>query len=315
MTYSQYSNVLALDYNSMTGGDPVSTSGKVNTVLGTGHGSTGYGQTAVGNVSVGGHVAASDWGNLISAVNVCGGQQNSSLATMTTTYSGNVITAQSNLVTNLTTIYNNRLNAATQGGTLNNIKTITGVNWFNNATFVHTVSFANADAARYFFNAGGTLGLLCSHAVGPATPIEIQLNTLATNVGGVVLAAPSSGTANIGGTVFNGITQIGGSGSPTIYPNNGYYSLSSISYVPAFAESLSDAYHTSTISVNVKSNGTQGLNGDTGNIVYLQTIWSVTPNTLVQGDTTVSLTVHYPSVLHLANTWGTVAVANSAVAT
>ena len=58
MSYAQYGTVQALDFNTLVGGDPVTSSGTLNTVWATGGTTAGYGQTAVANVSAGNTIAS-----------------------------------------------------------------------------------------------------------------------------------------------------------------------------------------------------------------------------------------------------------------
>jgi hypothetical protein len=182
-------------------------------------------------------------------------------------------------------------------------------------TFTHTVTFANGDAARYFFNSGGQLKLTCSHANSTAG-INLLFNNLTSNVGTVVMSAPTSGAVTISGTSFNGITKIGGGGStPTISTNSGYYAMTT-SNANVFTQTASTGptgYLSTFIRVVAKSNGTQGSNGDTGSVVTLYTIWDEVPDGLTVGTgSTVTVTAQAPETTYLANSWGTITVAGSA---
>ena len=87
----------------------------------------------------------------------------------------------------------------------------TASTWSSIATWTHTVTFANGNAARYFFNSGGQLKVTCSHPSG--TGINLLLNGLASNIGTVVMSAPTSGSITIASTSYNGITKVGGGGN------------------------------------------------------------------------------------------------------
>jgi hypothetical protein len=191
---------------------------------------------------------------------------------------------------------------------------IRGTTWSTALTFTHTATFANGDAARYFFNSGGQLKMTVSHA-NNAAGINLLFNNLASNVGTVVLSAPSSGTANVVGTTYNGITKVGGGGnSPTISQNNGYYALTS-SNANVFTQTAStgpSGYLSSFIRFIVRSNGTQGSNGDAGSVITISTVWDEVPDGLVVGTgSTTTLTVTPPEVTNIANTWGNIALAGS----
>jgi hypothetical protein len=313
MAYAQYGNIAAADYNALVGGNPVTSNGALNTVWATGGTTAGYGQTAVGNVTVGTQVYAADWANLVNKTANCASHQGTSITTVTAPSAGNTITYLSAIPTNLTTIYAPRLNAATQGSTLVNTATL-GTTWTSAATFTHTVTFANGNAARYFFNAGGQLKVTCAHANSTAG-INLLFNNLATNIGTVVLSAPTTGSITISSVSFNGVTKIGGAGNaPTILPNNGYFALttSNANIFTQLASTGPAGYLSTFIRIIAKSNGTQGVNGDAGSIITIYTVWDEVPDGLTVGTgSATTVTVQAPETTYLANTWGTITVAGT----
>jgi hypothetical protein len=313
MAYAQYGNIAAADYNALVGGNPVTANGYINTVWATGGTTAGYGQTALGNVTVGTQVYAADWANLVNKTANAASHQGTSITTVTAPAAGGTITYLSAIPTNLTTIYAPRLNAATQGSTVANTATL-GTTWTSAATFTHTVTFANGDAARYFFNSGGQLKVTCAHANSTAG-INLLFNNLASNVGTVVLSAPSTGTATISGVSFTGVTKIGGGGNaPTTLPNNGYFALttSNANIFTQLASTGPSGYLSTFIRVIAKSNGTQGVNGDAGSVITLYTVWDEIPDGLTVGTgSSTTVTVQAPETTYLANTWGTITVTGS----
>lgn len=307
MSYAQFGLIEATDFNNLVGGNPVTSSGKLNTVWATGGTNAGYGQTAVANVSVGGTVAASDWANLVNKTSNSASHQGTSITSVTAPSAGGTVTYLSAIPTNLTTIYTSRLNAATQGSTTSNTATYAST-WSSALTFTHTATFANGDAARYFFNSGGQLAITCSHPSG--TGINLLLNNLASNIGTVVLSAPTSGAVTIAGTSYNGITKVGGGGNaPTVSTNSGYYALTTAN-VTAFTQTAStgpSGYLSTFIRVIVKSNGTQGSNGDAGSVITIYTIWDEVPDGLTAAaNSATTLTVRPPETTYLSNTWGAI---------
>jgi hypothetical protein len=180
-------------------------------------------------------------------------------------------------------------------------------------TFTHTVSFANGDAARYFFNSGGQLKVTCSHPNG--TGINLLLNNLASNVGTVTMSSPTSGSITVGGVSYNGITRVGGGGnSPTVSTNSGYYAMTT-SNANVFTQTAStgpSGYLSTFIRVIAKSNGTQGSNGDAGSTITLYTIWDEVPDGLtVSTGSATTVTVAAPETTYLANSWGTITVSGT----
>lgn len=313
MAYAQFDTVQATDFNSLVGGNPTTTANTLNATWATGGGSAGYGQTAVANVSVGANIAAtSQWASLISNTASAAIHQGSSITSVAVPVSGGVVTYLSAIPTNLQTIYSNRLNAALQGSTTTNTVTY-GTTWSNAITFTHTVSFANGDAARYFFNSGGQIKMTVSHPAG--TGINLLLNNLASNVGTVVLSAPTSGTAVISGVTYAGVTKVGGGGnSPTIDSTKGYYGLTTAN-ANVFTQTAStgpSGYLSTFIRFIVKSNGTQGVNADAGNIITIYTVWDEVPNGLVVSSGSVTtLTLTLPESTNIANSWGAISLSGS----
>ena len=313
MSYAQYGTIAAADFNALAGGDPVTSSGTINTVWATGGTTAGYGNPAIANVAVGGTVAATDWANLVNKTANSASHQGSTITSVSAPVAGGTVTYVSAIPTNLTTIYNARSNAASQGSTTAN-SVVSASTWTTAQTFTHTVTFANGNAARYFFNSGGQLKITCAHA-NNAAGINLLLNNLASNVGTVVLSSPSSGTVSISAVTYNGVTKVGGGGNaPTTLPNNGYFALTT-SNANVFSQTAStgpSGYLATNISVLVKSNGTQGVNGDTGSIITIYTIWDEVPDGLTAGTgTTTTVTAQAPEVTYIANTWGTITIAGT----
>lgn len=312
MSYAQYGLIEAVDFNNLVGGNPVTASGKLNTVWATGGTNAGYGQTAVANVSIGTTVAASNWASLVNNTANAATHQGSSITSVTAPASGGTITYLSAIPTNLTTIYTNRLNAASQGSTTSNTATYAST-WAAGITFTHTATFANGDAARYFFNSGGQLAITCSHPSG--TGINLLLNNLASNIGTVVLSSPTSGSITVAGTSYNGVTKVGGGGNaPTISTNTGYYAMT-VSNATVFTQTASTGpagYLATFIRVIAKSNGTQGSNGDAGSIITLYTVWDEIPDGLTAAvGSATTLTVRPPETTNLANTWGAITLSGT----
>jgi hypothetical protein len=313
MSYAQFGTIQASDFNTLVGGDPTATANTLNATWAVGSAAAGYGQTAQANVSVGQTIGASEWANLVNRTANAATHQGSSITSVTAPSAGGSITYLSAIPTNLQTIYTNRRNAATQSSTTSNA-VVSGATWSSLATFTHTATFANGDAARYFFNSGGQLAITVSLA-NTTAGINLLLNQLCTNVGTVVLSSVTSGSATIAGTGYNGITKVGGGGNaPTISTNSGYYNLTT-SNANVFYQTAStgpSGYLSTNINIFMKTNGTVGSNGDVGNVVTIYTVWDEIPNGLTVGTgATTTLTVRPPEVTNLANTWGTISLAGS----
>lgn len=311
MTYQQYGLIQASDYNSFVGATSGETgANKLNTVLGVGNGNAGYGQSTVSNVVIDSIVQASNWATLINTYSSIGNHQQTAITATTTPSAGAKIEILSPISTNLTNIYTNRLNAAAQG-TTSSTSVTNNTTWATAITFTHTVTFSSGDAARYFFNAGGQIALTFSHPTG--TGINPLWNSLCTACGTIVLSSINSGSITVASTSYNGVTKIGGTGTPSVLNANiGYYGLTT-SYQQVFRQLASSGlskYLSSYISVSAKNNGTNlSGNGDNGSVISIQVIFDQVPDggsyVITSSGSTSSVTMRPPSSTYLTNTWGT----------
>lgn len=313
MSYAQNGLIEASDFNGFVGGNPETGANKLNTVWATGGTTAGYGQTAVSQVSGGDTVVATgQWNALVTNTASSASHQGSSITSVTAPTSGGTISYLSAIPTNLSTIYTNRRNAASQGSTIADTAT-RGSSWQNGLTFTHTVTFASGDAARYFFNAGGQIKMTASHPTGSG--INLLFSDLASDTGTVTVSAPNSGTISISGSSYSGITKVGGGGNtPTVDADKGYFGLTTAN-ATAFtqlADSGPSGYLSSFIRYIVKSNGAQGSNGDTGSVITIYSVWDEIPNDLVAtSGSAVTCTVQLPETTYLSASWGTPSISGS----
>ena len=308
MSYAQYNLIEASDYNNLTGGPSSTTANTLNVTWATGTGNAGYGQTAEANVTIGDSVTAAKWANLVNKTANAATHQGTSITSVAAPVSGGSIQFVSAIPTNLETIYGSRLNAQTVGSTTANTAT-RGTPWSTSLTFTHTATFANADAARYFFNSGGSLKMTCSAAV-PGTAIDTLWNQLCSNVGTVVLSAPTSGTITVAGTSYNGVTKVGGGGTtPTIGTNSGFYALTTAN-ANIFYQTASTgpaSYLSSFVNMFAKVDSNSAPT-----VVTIYTVMDEVPDGYsVTAGTAVTMTAQAPETTNLANSWGTITLAGS----
>lgn len=236
MTYSSGGLIQATDFNGFVS----TTSGSnINDVWSTGSGDKGWGQTAVPTVSVGGTVNAADWANLVTTLSKLGTQTNTTITSRSNPSAGQTISILANVATDITSCTTNRGNAASSGTTNTNTSlsgtvtktTATGsgaASW--TITFTSTVTFASANAARYFFNAGGLVKIMYGFGQS-VTDHDPEWNTatgLAGQCGAIYFSGRVNGAAQtISGTSYTGTTRVGGSGGTqtTLATTTGFYSL------------------------------------------------------------------------------------------
>ena len=237
---------------------------------------------------------------------------------------------------NLNVLNSNMFSAAAQGTPTSLTGTCT-TSWKQSCYFDHTITFPTGDNARYFFNAGGQFKLTYSSPVGPTYKIDYIMSQLASDVGTVVVSAPSMAEflpngVKIAGTMYNGITQLGNNTLATIFinPRLGYWGLpssASVNFTSPTTLALEQksrlglsAYLNTNIKVRILSNGTQGSNQDNGNVITIRSIFDEVPdgaagNTTVSSGTTATCTIVPPSTTYLSRSWGTPTITVNFVAT
>jgi hypothetical protein len=270
MTYTSGSLIQAADYNGFVS---TNVGANVNNVWATGSTTSGYGQSALSNVAAAGTVTATQWAGLVNNIQSMASHTGATTTARTAPVAGNTITILSAITSDLTTITANRANAAasgTQYGTFTgNISKTTATGSGSTAwtiTFTHTITWASADAARYFFNAGGIVRWQ-TQKTADTTAADTEWNDLAnTLVGNINITG--GGTATIAGTNYTGTTKVGGTGTPTtLLTATGWYQLltSDTLIYKQFADTA--PYTGSFIQINAKTAGT-------GTQLVLTTVWS-----------------------------------------
>jgi hypothetical protein len=328
MTYISGGLIQAVDYN----GFVATSANNINAVWGTGSGDKGWGQTNIGQVATGGTVTATQWATLVANLAASGSQTNSTLTSRTQPVAGNIIAVLANVATDINTITNNRGNAAASG---TEVGTFTGTTSKTTATgsgqaawtitFTHTVTFASADALRYFFNAGGIVRLKFGKT-STGTDADPDWNDLAGQCGSINLTGRVNAAAQtIAGTSYTGTTRIGGSGGTqtTLTTTTGWYNLTtspttifqlnnaSAPYTPDFIRVTATATSGTVLTLVTTwvDDGSSGA-GTTANITGGTA--TASPSTTITGTAPTTLcTFIPPSTSFLTASWGTPTIAAS----
>lgn len=324
MTYTAGSLIVATDYNGF-----VSTNGaNVNGIWSTGAATAGYGETALSTVSTGATISATEWSTLNSKVSAMASHQGTTITSRTNPVVGDTIAILANMNTDITNITSARGNAAASGaqtttfsGTTSKTSNTGSGSTAWTITFTHTITWASADAARYFFNAGGRIKWETSKT-STGQLADAEWNDLATTLVGdlFITAGGVLSPQTIVGTSYTGTTKSGGTGTPnTLATTTGWYDLST-SDTQLYRQYADTApYAGQYISLNAKTAGT-------GTQLVLTTTWvdpggSVTGSSddISGGTATTGITfgtapatvVTYfpPSSTYLSAAWGTPTVA------
>jgi len=208
MTYSSGSLIVATDYNGFAN----DTAGaNVNGIWATGTTDAGYGQSALGTVSATNTITATQWASLVNTISSIASHQGTTITSRTAPTAGNIINILAALNTDLTNCTTNRGNAVANGtqftgwtGTNSNTAGKSGASW--SITFTNTVTFASANAARYFFNAGGRIKIDVAKSSTGNTG-DPEWNDLATTLCGDIYITGGTSTQTIAGSSYTGTTK------------------------------------------------------------------------------------------------------------
>jgi hypothetical protein len=333
MGYSQTGTITAADYN----GFASSGANNINAIWSTGSGDKGWGQTAIPAVSISGTVTApAYWNSLIANLAQAGSQTGTSMTPRTLPVAGATITALSDIQTNIDTVTTNRGNAISSGteygtftgtGVSKTSATSNGTQGTWTITWTQTVTFGSADAARYFWNAGGIVRLKYGKTSGATggTDIDPDWNSLAGWPGQINLTGRvNSNSQLIAGGTYTGTTRVGGSGgtATTLATTTGWYNLTtspttifklnSTIYSGEYIQTTAAATSSTVLTLvttwfqpAVTTAGTTtNISGGTA---------TTSPSTTITGTApTVLLTYLPPSTAQgLTNTWGTPAIVSN----
>ena len=270
MTYSSGGLIQATDYNGFVS----TTSGaNVNDIWATGATNKGYGQSAMSTVAAAGTITATQWASLVNNIASIGNHTNTTITARTAPVAGNTITVLSAVNTDLTNVTTNRGNAVARGtqyGTFSGTTSKTTATGSGSTawtiTFTHTITWASADAARYFFNAGGMIKWETSKTAD-TTASDTEWNDLANTLVGDIYITGGFATQTIAGQAYTGTTKLTGTGTPTtLLTTTGWYQLltTDTTIYKQFADTA--PYTGSYIQINAKTAGT-------GTQLVLTTTW------------------------------------------
>jgi hypothetical protein len=306
-----------------------------NGLWSTGSGDSGYGQTAIAAVAAGDKVSATTWKNLIDNITKMANHQGTSITSMTNSSSpppappsphdntwlanntlpgtGKTIRIIANntpaiITNNLTALTTNRLNSAATPRSTTNTTLTSSSSWTDSFTATFTVNFPSADAIRYYFNAGGQIGIQSSH---PDTAnINRLISEICSCMGTLWISSPASGTVNIEGSSWTGVKQVGSigtGGGVTLNTGSGFYSLSGSDTI-LITQKGSFSYTGSSNSGNYNTNTFGRISARTsGNTITITLVIDEVPNgAIVSANTTATLILKPPSSTYLSPSWGSI---------
>jgi hypothetical protein len=261
-----------------------------------------------------------------------GSQTNTAITSRSAPTAGQTISVLAAVSTDITNCNTNRANAAAVGSTSTTwtgvVAKTTGTGTGTNAwtiTWTQTVTFASADAARYFFNAGGRIYLTMNKS-STGVDNDPDWNTFIGKVGTISFTG-IAGAKTLAGTSYTGTSRQGGTGGTqtTLSTTTGWFALTAGAAATTIFQLNDDLapYTGDTCIITAAKNA-----GST--VVTFVTTWNSSArsgagqSTNISGGTdtaspfsaygtapTVLCRFVPPSTTYLSNSWGTPTVASS----
>jgi len=312
MSYASGGLIEATDYNNLawggTQGTYTSSPTNIAYVMGVGNGVFGYGQdvSAINTVSAAGTVTATQWSGFLTTLNKALGHQSGSGAQISVDpaiTAGNTITYFGSIATAVGTINTNKALFDSQGSTT----TGSTQSWNPTAAAASALSafqdinvaFSSANAARYFFNAGGQINFVVSATDNAGTSRSQALRDMINSAGGI--------------TAFQNTTNGGRSGSGgTAVTNNtsfGYRDLVFNTPQTIVNMDVAGTYSAHDVQLQLFANDSNTTNGSiTSSVAFRLSLYAAADDAF-GGDVNLTVSVRadivYPETTYLSDAWGT----------
>jgi len=255
MAYQAGDTILDDEYNTFVN-SAVSPYG-YNHFAGTGSGEYGLGQASISTVAAGGTIQASQWNTLFTGMtnianhtNVDTGSGAGVLASTAAVSAGDSIAIKAALITDLAALAAQVALGSPSASALatNAVGSSTNsATWNGTSTIERSVTFANADKMRHFFNAGGKIRIDPSCVTGIDGLKDDVFNDLTTvAIGNLDLGAHATTRSGSGETLTtNGLT-------------NGFHDLTTSYTTLIKLTSDNSGYTSNTLEIQAKLNAAVG---------------------------------------------------------
>ena len=215
MAYTAGDTILDDEYNAFVNNS--SSPFGYNHFAGTGSAAYGLGQSAISTVSAGGTVNASEWNALMTGITNIANHTNDTITSRSAVSSGDTIAILAAVAADLAT-----LAASVAAGSPNATALTTSSakqtsdsssTWYGAHTVEHSVTFANANTMRWFFNAGGKINVAKTRTGnggtgGSATTKDSNWTTLYAALGTIAIGSQASTRSGSGETLTtNGLAN------------------------------------------------------------------------------------------------------------
>jgi hypothetical protein len=181
-----------------------------NHFAGTGAGVYGLGQTPISTVAAGDTILASHWNTLFTGIDNIGNHTNDTLTSRASVSAGDTIAIKSAVEADLATLAASvaagcpNATAVLEGTALQTSDSAT--RWAGSHTVEHSITFANNNDLRHFFNAGGLIRIKTSrvtggHSDGSVSGKDGSMDELLAAVGDIDIGSVSTARGALGETL------------------------------------------------------------------------------------------------------------------
>ena len=268
MAYSAGDSITAAQYNVFVNNS--SSPFGYNHFAGTGSGQYGLGQTHIATVNAGGNtITASQWNTLFTGMDNIGNHTNDTLTTRTAVSAGDTIAIKAAVEADLASLAAEVAGGSTSATALGTNAVGTSTNaatWNSTSTIERSVTFADADKMRHFFNGGGKIRIdpTCVTGIdGSKDTVFDDLTTTAT--GNLDIGALTSTRSGSGETLTTNGLSLGFHDLTTSYQtilkltsDNSGYSSNAVEY-----QAKLDAAVGTAVTITVKMISTDPAGDDT----------------------------------------------------
>ena len=211
MAYSAGDTILDDEYNAFVNNS--SSPFGYNHFAGTGSGEYGLGQASIATVSAGDTINASHWNALFTGLDTIANHTNDTMTSRASVSAGDTIAIANAVATDLATLAASvaggctsatAIDSGTAAGTSTNAAT-----WNSTSTIERSVTFADADTMRHYFNAGGKIRIDPSCITGIDGSKDDVFNALTvTATGNLDIGSQSTTRSGSGETLTtNGLSN------------------------------------------------------------------------------------------------------------
>lgn len=273
----------------------------INSVWGSGFGDSGYGQgTTLTVVAAGDLVTATQWSTLLARLNSILTHQSGSGSGLASPVTGNLIAQLATLSSQITTARTNRSLLNNTRGTPSTVNYDAIWNSAAPTSFqqIRTVTFASADQARYFFNAGGRIGIGLSVPAGISNNKETSWSNLLSNgIGTLNFDFTTSSRTGTGYTLTNDGSSIG------------FWDLTGTSQNLIRLTDTTAAYTSNYVEILANIAGATGTLGGIGTTITFTINYIDGAGDVLDDDINMTVraavTITPPETTNLTNSWGT----------